>query len=100
MSPIERLIQLLQNLKSGKHQFLFPLEVGSLENYLNGFRGACAACGHEVQRRLRAQVLERRGWKNAAAGPVPQMKAKGFTEEGMMDELIEIEIELLRSLVK
>jgi hypothetical protein len=100
MSPVDRLIQLLQLLKSGKHQFLYPLEVSALENYLNGFRGACSASGHEIPRKLRALVVERRGWKHSAAGPALQMKAKDMTDEAMMDELIEIEIELLRALAQ
>lgn len=94
--PLERLIQLLQQVQKQKGMFVFPLDVASMENYLNGFRAASAACGFEIPRKLRQQVIESRGWKHAGAGPVPQMKDKGMAEEAMMDELIEIEIEQLR----
>lgn len=98
MPPRERLMQLLQQVQKQKGMFLFPLSVASLENYLNGFRAASAACGIEVPRKLRQQVLESRGWKFAGAGPVPQMKERGLTEEAMLEELLEIEIEQLRRL--
>jgi hypothetical protein len=96
MQPPEKLLQLLQRLQQSKEMFIFPLTLASLENYLSGFRGACAACGFEVNRKLRQQVIERHGWKFSAAGPASQMKEKGMSEEAIMDELIAIEMELLK----
>src|SRR5262245_16180737 len=98
MQPLEKLLQLLQRLQQNTEMFLYPLTLPSLENYLNGFRGACAACGFEANRKLRQQVIEKRGWKFSAAGPAGQMKEKGMTEAAMMSELIAIEIELLQKL--
>ena len=97
---IDKLIQLLTRLRQSKEMFLYPLTSGSLENYLNGFRGAGAACGVEAPRKLRQQVIEARGWKFSAAGPAPQMKQKGLTDEAIMDELIDIEIALLQHIAK
>lgn len=37
-----------------------------------------------------------RGWEKHSSGPALQMKKKGFTEEEMMDEFIDIEIESIR----
>jgi hypothetical protein len=87
-------IKLLRQLQKQKEAFVHPLEIGGVETYLAGFRAGCAAFGAELPPKLRASVLERRGWKRSAAGPVPQMKEKGMTDLAVMDELIEIEIEL------
>jgi hypothetical protein len=98
MQAIDRLIQLLERLRKSKEMFLCPLTAAAMENYLNGFRGACSACGLEVPRKLRQQVVEKRGWKFSAAGPAGQMRDKGMDDEAIIDELAAIEIELLQQL--
>jgi hypothetical protein len=96
MQPIDKLIQLLQRVRQCKEMFLSPLALPALENYLNGFRGACAAAGFEAPRKLRQQVTEKCGWKFVAAGPAGQMKEKGMDEEAAMDALLALEIEVLQ----
>jgi hypothetical protein len=100
MQAIERMIQSLQLLQKHKETYVYPLDVASVENFLNGFRSACAACGFEIPRKIRWKTIEGRGWKPVAAGPAPQMKAKGMADDAILDELIEIEMEQLRRLAK
>jgi hypothetical protein len=100
MQSIEKLIQNLQQVQKQKGMFVFPLDLPSFENFLNGFRAAASACGCEIPRKLRQEVLTARGWKFAAAGPAPQMKAKGMADDAIMNELLEIEIDLLGKLAK
>ena len=45
---------------------------------------------------LHHQVHERRGWRGSALGPIPHMREQGMTDEAIMDELIEIEVEVIR----
>lgn len=94
----DRAIAVLQQFKKQKEAFVHPLEVNNVEIYLSGFRAGAAAFGVEIPKDLRRKVLEKRGYQRSAAGPVPQMKAKGMTEPAMMDELIDIEIELWQRL--
>lgn len=94
----ERMIQLLHQFKKQKEAFVHPLDINAIETYLAGFRAGCAACGAEIPKELRRKVLEKRGYQRAAAGPVPQMKAKGMAELAIMDELIDIEVELWQKL--
>lgn len=100
MPSIEKLTRILQQVRKQKGMFVFPLDIPSLENFLNGFRAAASACGYEIPRKLRQEVLTARGWKFAAAGAAPQMKAKGMADEAVMNELIDIEIDLLGRLAK
>jgi len=96
MPSADKPIQLLERFQQQKQDFVFPLEPQSVELFLTGFRAACVACGLDVPRKLKQQVLERRGWKFSASGPAPQMRDKGMKDEAIMDELIRIEIEQLR----
>jgi len=100
MQSLEKIIQALQLFQKGKEMYVHPLDVTAVENYLTGFRGACSACGVEIPRKLRQQVIETRGWKHSASGPAPQMKAKGLSDPAIMDALIEIEIEQFRRLAQ
>jgi hypothetical protein len=88
------MIQVLRQFQKQKEAFVHPLTIGGVEIYLSGFRAGCAACGAEIPKELRRKVLERRGWQRSAAGPVPQMQAKGMNDAAVLDELIEIEVEL------
>lgn len=96
MPSADKPIQLLERFQQQKQDFVFPLEPQSVELFLTGFRAACASCGLDVPRKLKQQVLERRGWKYTASGPTLQMRDKGMKDEAIMDELIRIEIEQLR----
>lgn len=98
MPSADKPIQLLERFLQQKQDFVFPLEPQSVELFLTGFRAACVACGLDVPRKLKQQVLERRGWKFSASGPLPQMRDKGMKDDAIMDELIKIEIDQLRQI--
>ena len=100
MPPVDRVLQLLEAFKKSKEMIVHPVDVHTVQTFLTGFRSGCAACGLEVPRKLQWQVLEGRGWKRAAAGPVGQMKEKGMADPAIIDELIDIEIEQLQRLPK
>jgi hypothetical protein len=94
----DKVIQLLERFQQRKEEFVYPLNLQAVEHFLTGFRAACAACGFEIPRKLKQQVLERRGWKHSAAGPAAQMRDKGMSDEAIIDELIRLEIEQLKQL--
>jgi hypothetical protein len=96
----DRVIAVLQQFKKQKEAFVYPLEVNNVEIYLSGFRAGAAAFGSEIPKELRRKVLEKHGYQRSAAGPVPQMKAKGMNDAAIMDALIDIEIELWQRLAE
>jgi hypothetical protein len=97
MSTADRLIEALRALQKRKAMYVHPVTVQAIEAFLNGFKTGCHALGFEIDRELWWAAQEARGWKRRSVGPVPQMKAKGLREEEIMDELIEIEIDMLRA---
>ncbi len=69
-----------------------PIDVAAAENFLNGFRIGCLACGLEVPLMIQEQVTVERGWKWCATGPIQEMQEAGLSEEQVIDELFAIEI--------
>jgi hypothetical protein len=74
------------------------VDVLAAVQFLNGFQFAIgAAFGFDRERRLREQVVKARGWRwFAALHPYEEMIRRGMPPERVIDELLVIEIEVLR----
>lgn len=94
---IERCIERLAHMTARKPMYVYPLTVDTMKNFLNGFVCAYSACDNlQWPRDIRRRVEERRGWRKTPTGPIQQMQANGMTDEQIMDEMIAIEVDVLR----
>jgi hypothetical protein len=96
MSIIDQLIEILRSFQKRKGMYVYPVNARAVQNFLHGFEASCSAFGFKFDRELWWTVGESRGWKRAPEGPARPMGAKGLSEDEIMDELIEIEIDTLR----
>jgi hypothetical protein len=86
------IIEILRSARDRKAMYLGTVDVPSAENFLNGFKVGCFACGRDVPLEVRARVTTKRGWVWSAKGPIEEMRERGLTEEEIVDELFAIEI--------
>jgi hypothetical protein len=91
---VAHLLGVLKSLKGRKGMYLHPVSVDSVVNFLTGLSCAVGAIGNGAM----WAAQEKRGWKKSSVGPIPQMREKGMTDEQIMDELIDIEIEMFESI--
>jgi hypothetical protein len=94
-SMVARPIEYLRAFQARKGMYVQPVTVHTVEAFLSGFEVACHALGFPIDRELWWAAQEARGWKRRSVGAVPQMEAKGLTEEEIVNELIEITIATL-----
>jgi len=99
MLTVDQLIEYLQAFQKRKGMYVQPVTVKTVEAFLAGFRTGCHAFGIEINGELELAAQEPRGWKPRAVSPIPQMEAKGMSDAEIMDELIEIEMDVLRAQV-
>jgi hypothetical protein len=86
------IIEILRSARDRKAMYLGTVDVPSAENFLNGFKVGCFACGRDVPLEVRERVTTKRGWVWSAKSPIEEMKEQGLTEEEIVDELFAIEI--------
>ncbi|QEH35579.1 hypothetical protein OJF2_41320 [Aquisphaera giovannonii] len=96
MPSVDRLVEYLRAFQKRKPMYVHPVDVKAVQNFLIGFEVGCHACGFEIDREFWWAAQEARGWDRRSVGPIPQMEAKGMSEAEIMDELVEIEILMLR----
>ncbi|MFO0203802.1 MAG: hypothetical protein ACK528_11805 [Alphaproteobacteria bacterium] len=100
MPKIDQLIEHLQSFQKRKAMYVGHVSIETVEAFMTGFRIGRHGMGLENDRELQWATEAARGWEQSAAGPVLQMKSQGLSDNEIMDELIEIEIDVLRELAK
>jgi hypothetical protein len=95
MPSADRLIEFLRAFQNRKGMYVEPVNVATVQGFLTGFATGCGACGFDIHRGMGCEVKKVRGWDWTAVGPIPQMQAKGLSDEEIMDELIEIEAAIM-----
>lgn len=98
MPTVDQLIENLQSFQKRTKMYVDPVDVRTVQGFLNGFEFGCHACGYPIDRACWLTALEARGWDRDAIGPVPQMERKGMSEAEIIDELVEIEILIIRQM--
>jgi len=88
-------IERLKLVKSRKSIYFAPATPESAETFLFGFRNALTLAGIPMEGRVWT-IFERRGWKMDSCGVIPGMRAKGLTEDQIMDELFDSYLDELR----
>ncbi len=93
---IDEIIKDLEYCRDRLAMFVHPVNVANVENLLTGLSWGLRFCGIQIEADERSKVWQERGWKRTPVGPVPQMRERGMSERQIIDELIDIEIALLR----
>ena len=93
---MEDLIQQIEHFRSRIGMYIHSVDVANTQSFLAGFTMAVHVFGIRPDHNIHWNVQESRGWKQSPDGPVPQMRGKGMSDRQIIDELIDIEIEILR----
>lgn len=96
MPTVDQLVEILRAFQNRKAMYVQPVDLRTVQSFLTGFQFGCHACGFPIDHEAWLKALEARGWNRDAIGPVPQMERKGMSEAEIIDELVEIEILMLR----
>jgi hypothetical protein len=86
----------LRLFQARPHLFLGAVTLERVQVWLGGFEAAAAATRVKASQGAFSDVLRERGWQESGHGPVPEMRQKGLSDEQIMNELIDIEIEICR----
>lgn len=99
-TTIDTLIERLETVRRRPGMFIGRISVDTVQAYLSGFGEACIGFGFGKLYSLDTlrEVIEKRGWEFGSQGGLPSMRAKGLTEPLIADELIAIEIDVLKAI--
>jgi hypothetical protein len=86
----------LRVFQARPHLFLGPVTLDRVQVWLGGFEAAAAATRGKAPHDAFSEVLRDRGWQESGHGPMPDMRQKGLSDEQIINELIDIEIEICR----
>lgn len=99
IEKLEQIVSILEFVLKRPH--MFAQTADSLECFLKGMVIATRAClDIEIPYRRRLWVEANRGWKHTAVGPWNQMRAKGWSEEEIIREMVTIEIEIYKRTIE
>ena len=99
-ADFDKLISQLREVQKRPEMYIGDLDSRSMRSFLVGYLVAQSALGVREAGLDRHKIIESRGWKVRAVGPVPEMRERGLTEREIVTELIEIEIDVLRETQK
>lgn len=100
MIEVNRIIDDLNEMKRRINLYIYPINVESLRNFLNGLERCFLLSFDKSELHLRfselinarSETIHNRGWKVLSISPDYEMREKGMPEEEIIQELIEIEI--------
>lgn len=90
---VQRIIEVLESACARKRMYLSEVTVSSTMNFLGGFSVAAGIFGHQPSVEIMKKAWEGRGWEFLATGPLAEMKSKGMTEDEIIEELFQLEIQ-------
>lgn len=95
IDTIRSVIGLLEHVRANPGMYFRHTEPAHADDFLRGLTiGVGVAIGTSPHSVIgREAILAARGWKHTSVGPAVQMARKRMTPEGIVDELIAIEIE-------
>ncbi len=95
-NQITAIIKLLESVRQRKGMYLDPVDGRAAENFVNGTSCVLAAMGVYDREQCWNRTVAVRGWKVRATKLVPQMQARGLSDEQIADEILAIEAESWR----
>ena len=104
MTDRAKIIRRLEDMRRRPILYVGSMEHELMESLLHGFMMGCFAAGEiedDFKKRLevRNQVIAEREWAVLAFSPSREMKARGLSEEAIIDELLAIEIAIWHRLI-
>ena len=94
---IRRAVDLLEHCRTRPRMYFVPFDEVGIQNFLRGFTTGLTVMGLRWAGDVHEAALRKRGWQVSALGPVPQMQAAGMTLDQIFNELIDIQIDQLRT---
>ncbi len=102
MTHFERIISELETMKHRLNMFIQPQTPEILQCYLNGLgRGVMLSFTSLIfddYVNARRASNKQRGWKLRSKSPLYEMREKGISEDEIVQELLEIEIQMWKIL--
>lgn len=100
--PSSRLIACLESARKRPAMFFGAVAVEPAVHWLHGFEtAAMSLLGiRDPHLEVRQAVLESRGWEFTARHPSSDMIERGLSPGEIIDELLSIEVEILRRLAE
>jgi hypothetical protein len=93
-----RLVEILENARRRKEMYFSPVGPVAFTHWLAGLRTGLSITGVEWPWKYHAIAVEKRGLTyRPAAWETEELERRGLTPEGVVDELLAIEIEAWRS---
>ncbi len=103
MEKVEDILNLLKTIKrKGIKYYCFIPTSNGLIDYLSGFSKGCLLLNKTISSddfiAARFEAISALGWKVTSANPVREMQEKSMSDEKIIQELLDIEIETWRLL--
>jgi hypothetical protein len=93
---LEGVLELLDHFARRTGMHVQPVEVATVQSYLDGLRAGCSIAGLAASREVYERAARSRGWKSRATGIVWHMQAKKLDDAAVIQELIAVEAEAFR----
>jgi hypothetical protein len=95
------IVRWLERVNSRVGMYIGPTDnVPVAQAFLQGYRMACDAVGYSYTLDAYQTEVESRGWERQATGLVPQMRARGASDDRIVRELFEVEIQTWKRLLE
>jgi hypothetical protein len=97
-AALDRLLAILHNARRRKEMYFSPVAPVPVVHWLHGLRTGASFTGLEWSAEHFGSALARRGLKFLTiATEVEELRARGLSDEAIVDELLSIEIEMWES---
>ncbi|MCC7422066.1 MAG: hypothetical protein IT428_17440 [Planctomycetaceae bacterium] len=95
-SPPFDVFELLDSFAARTPMYVQPVSVETVQSFLAGLECGCALGGLDVSVDARAKAAALRGWELLPSDVLGQMRARGFSDDAVIRELIAIQAEVFR----
>lgn len=94
---IATITEMLEHFRTRMGMYIHPEDVPNVRSFLAGVVEGLRSCGIRWETDVYQTVIDARGWNpDSPIGPEHEMEKRGMSTRQIIDELITIEIEILR----
>lgn len=98
---IAKIIELLESARKRAPMYIGKYDEDAAKHFCTGVALTCWALGENRHEQLRSQVVQERGWNTSTPFHFSvEMKRRGLTQQAMVEELFDVEIETWRRLAQ